>query len=501
MALALAALTASAQKEMDTKGDMYFKAMCYPRAFTEYMKEYAKKPENPDLLLKIAKTVLLDENPRDTAVFFIEKYMQLESETVEAYYLAAQAHYHAHHFSKAQKYLNEYTTMATQKEDLAKADQLQSWIRNAQRMMKDTLKCTLYNLGDMINTSSSEINPFITDDDHTMIFSCDEKFNSNDIVKYFNIKYSENMDLSWTKSKAMTGNVNTLYDEYVTSASHNHIFYCNNSEKDFALYEAEYKGNGRLGDGMKMVKAINRKGDEVAATLTHGGDTIIFSTTNAQGKLDLYYSIRFKDDWGAARPLPGEVNMSESDDNYPSLSRDGKRLYFASNREGSMGGYDIYHSDLNTKTGEWGKPVQMKYPINDTYDNLTISFASTGRYAYISSIRKEGFGSRDIYAIVFDKVNPTTAIMRCFAGIKARQRPVHLTQQPKITVTDDKGKLVGQLRMNLRTSTFILALDPGKYTLQIDSPEAKPFEQEIVVEEKVYDKYSIEKVFILEAKE
>ncbi len=498
LALMLCVVAASADKTVERRGDMYFKAACYPRAVIEYLKDYNRSPNDADLLKRIAEAVLLDESPRDTAVFFIEKYMDMVPDDVEAYYLAAQAHFHAHHFAKASKYVSEYLAMASKQTDKDKAEKLQSWIYNAQRMMKDTLKCALYNLGEMINTPNSEINPYLMPDDKTLFFSCDEKFNSNEIIKYFNIKFSDNVELSWTKSKAVGGNVNTLYDEYVSGLSKDRMFYCSNSDVSFAIFEAKYKGNGRFEDGVKLNYPIDSKGDEIAATLSTNADTIIFSATNSKGKLDLYYSIRFKGKWESARPLPGQINDSSSDDSYPNLSSDGKRLYFASNREGSMGGYDLYYSDLNVRTGEWGKPVQLKYPINDTYDNLSISFSSTGRYGYISAIRKGGFGNRDIYAVVFDNVMPSSAILRCYVGINTGGRPQPLTEQPLIEVRDMDGEVVARAKMNLSTSTFILALDPGKYELSIDTYEGKPHSETIEIDEKVYEPVAIEKIILLD---
>ncbi len=502
--LVFAVSMVSAEKVIDRKGDMYFKALCYPRAFTEYMKDYQRTPGDTVLLRKITETILNDENPRDTAIFFIEKYLARTTNDTEAYYMAAQAHYHAHHFDKARKYLSEYESRLTGKDvesQRKKASKLSSWIDNAQRMMRDTLKCKLYNLGDMINTVHSEINPYISADDKTLFFSSDEKFNSNDIIMYFNVKFSENSDLSWTKSKAVSGYVNTLYDEYVAGLTKDGIFFSTNSTTEFSLNEASYLGNGRFGEGLKMLEPIDGKGDECAATYSLTGDTIIFSGTNKNGTLSLYYSIRRNDAWGPVRLLPGQVNTENSDENYPNLSRDGKRLYFCSNREGSMGGYDIYYSDLDKKTGEWGAPVQMKYPINDTYDNMTISFSSNGRYAYISSIRKEGMGSRDIYAVIFDDVMPTSAILKCFVGIKAQQRPKMLTEQPLIEVTDESGERVASAKLNINTSTFILALDPGTYTISIDADGAKPFETSITIREKVHEDKAIEQVFILDPEE
>ncbi len=496
--LALTLGASAADKVIDRKGDMYFKAYCFPRAFNEYMKDYNKTPNDSVLLRKITETVLNDENPRDTAVFFIEKYLARTTDDAEAYYMAAQAHYHALNYAKARKYLNQYESMVTDAKSKEKAQTLNSWIDNTQRMMRDTLKYSLYNLGEMVNTPNAEINPYIFPDDQTIVFSSDEKFNSADIIQYFNVKFTENVDLSWSKSKTVSGYVNTLYDEYVAGITKDQIFFSSNSSGSFNLNEAKYLGNGRFGEGLKMLAPIDRKGDECAATYTSTGDTIIFSGTTDNGKLSIYYSIRLKDKWGPVRLLPGEVNGDDSDENYPNLSRDGKRLYFCSNREGSMGGYDIYYSDLNQKTGEWGTPVQMKYPINDTYDNMTISFSSNGRYAYISSIRKGGFGSRDIYAVIFDDVAPTAAILKCFVGIKTQQRPRMLTDQPFIEVFDQSGEKVASAMLNLNTSTFILALDPGVYTLNIEADGAKPLTETIVVNEKIYDPVAIEKVYILE---
>lgn len=496
--LALSFSAFATDEVIDAKGDMYYNACCYNRARTEYMKAYARRPDDAKLLKRIAETILNDENPRDTATFFIDKYLQLDPDDIEAYYMGAKAHYHARNFTKASKLLSNYQTMVTEPKDVEKANKLQSWISNAQRMLKDTLRCKLVNLGSMINTPSSELNPYIFGDDQTLIFACDEKYNSTEMMNYFNIKASETDGLLWAKSKAVTGAVNTLYDEYIVSVHGDKVIFNSNRDVQFSIYESQYKGQGRLSDGIKFEAPINMKGDEVGATYSVNCDTLIFSGTTANGKLDLFYSIKKTNGkWGDPRPLPGEINNIDSDENYPMLTNNGKRLFFASDREGSMGGYDLFYSDLNTKTGDWGRPVQLKYPINDMFDNMTISYTTTGRYAYISSIRNEGFGNRDIYAVIFDEGETTPAILKCFVGFAAKPKPIPVALMPLVEVFDQKGELVANVKTNLTRSTFILALDPGKYTLKIHTPGAMDYTEELDIAEKVYTQDAIEKIILL----
>lgn len=484
-------ITSAQDEYFNPRADAYFEAGNYNRAYAEYIKAYPNQKTNISLLYRLAESILQIEMPRDTACYFIDKFIEKEPEETEAYYMAALAYYHAHNFSKASTHINKYMTMTKNKEDIAKAKKLQTWIANAERMIKNPTKLPIVNLGSTINSVNHEINPYIFPDGKTLIFSCDDKYNSMAMLNYFNLKVSDNLGLNWSKCKEVSGTkINTLYDEYVAGISENEVIFCSNRDVQFSIFSAERKSKGgRFDVAEKFPEPIDDKGDEVAAAITVTGDTIIFTKTTENGLLDLYYSIKSRGSWGEPRPLPGQINQTSSDENYPSLSPDGKRLYFASNRESSMGGYDLYYSDFNSNTKEWGAPVQMQYPINDTYDNLTISHTADGRYGYISSIRKDGYGGRDIYAIIYEGVEPTVALFKCFVGLKnGDEDPKKLSETPRIHVYDETGEMVANLKVNMRKSTFLIAVGPGNYTLTIESPEAKPFKEKLVIPEKYFDK-------------
>lgn len=491
-------------QQIDKKADELFKSHCFEKATERYLKVFNSNPSNkanPAMLKRITESILSSEMLRDTARYFADLYLQFEPDDAEGYFMSAQAHYHAHDFDIALQRLDSFMVRATSEQDIIDADLLNSWIRNARRMLKDTLRNPIINLGDVINTQNNEINPYIINDGHSLVFSCDDKFDRDAVITVFNIKSSDQTALSWSPAKKVS-TINTLADEYPTGPTPDGFFFCtNNSGSNFSLNTTQYSTGGRCSEGEKMPSPINMPGSEVAGCLSPSGDTIYFSATNDYGDLDIFYAIRsYNGKWMKPRPVPGLINREGFDENYPYVANDGTRLYFASNREGTMGGYDIFYSDFDFRKNEWGKPVQLPYPINDTYDNMTISFTPDNRYAYVSLFRSDSMGGRDIYAILFDHVLPTSAIVKYKVTLRnAKRKPVEITTQPNIEIRNDYGELVAIERINMRTNSFVVVLDPGSYTMTIDMEGAKHFEKQIVVSERTYDATPIESSITLES--
>lgn len=220
--------------------------------------------------------------------------------------------------------------------------------------------------------------------------------------------------------------------------------------------------------------------------MTAGQDTIYYSAESDNGATDLYYAMKLPDgNWGYGRPVKGAVNTPYNE-NFPVLSADGKRLYFSSDNEWSMGGYDLFVSELNTATGDWGKPVNVGYPINDTYDNFTISWVNGKRHAYVSSIRPEGYGFRDLYKVVFKDTEPCNSVMKCEIRLKQERKEVIPDFIPSVTVTDTLHNLVGTYKVLKDSADCLLVLTPGYYLLKIESDQTEPFEQLLEIPEKWY---------------
>jgi hypothetical protein len=89
------------------------------------------------------------------------------------------------------------------------------------------------------------------------------------------------------------------------------------------------------------------------------------------------------------------------DDINPYFSPDGKYFYFSSQGFNSIGGFDLFKATYANNNYEFKNITNLGYPVNTFDDDKTISLNSSGRYAYISSLREDGYGDLDIYRVIF----------------------------------------------------------------------------------------------------
>ncbi len=176
------------------------------------------------------------------------------------------------------------------------------------------------------------------------------------------------------------------------------------------LYRVDFQpDNGEPGSFVyqpagKFSATVNSKFNEAAATFSADGKTIFFTRNNLLDgktgrdddgliKLKIYTgSITETGEWTGLQALPF------CSDNYsvahPSLSADGQRLYFASNKPGGYGGMDLYFSEL--ESGRWGLPINMGPDVN-TEGNEIFPFIHTDGRLYFASNGHTGLGGLDIY--------------------------------------------------------------------------------------------------------
>lgn len=114
------------------------------------------------------------------------------------------------------------------------------------------------------------------------------------------------------------------------------------------------------------------------------------------GGTDIYVSIQVEDSvWSDPINL-GPIINTTGNENYPFYHSDGS-LFFASDFHIGMGGYDIFKAFQ--KNGEWIRIENLKPPINSTYDDIGIFFNNEMNFGYFSSNRPNGKGNQDIYLI------------------------------------------------------------------------------------------------------
>ncbi len=102
-------------------------------------------------------------------------------------------------------------------------------------------------------------------------------------------------------------------------------------------------------------------------------------------------------DWSAPVNLGPVINSAFSDQG-PAISKDGRSLYFTSNRPGGLGGFDMYVSQREGVHEPWGSPVNLGPTVNTTFDEGNPAFSSDGHFLFFQSKRPGGLGGIDIWA-------------------------------------------------------------------------------------------------------
>ena len=204
--------------------------------------------------------------------------------------------------------------------------------------------------------------------------------------------------------------INTTFAEYSPSFSNDKLYFVSNrlSEKIYSgtgtpftdLYEVKTRGaNVDINSLKKLEDNINQeKVNEGSITFSADGTYMIFAKGNdgkssGRNNVDLYWSRYRRGGWTNPRLL--NVNTSRSWDSTPFLSKDGKTLYFASNRSKGYGGTDIYKANVNRR-GRWINIQNLGPEINTPGNELFPSVTEDGRL-YFSSDNHEGFGGLDIF--------------------------------------------------------------------------------------------------------
>ena len=167
---------------------------------------------------------------------------------------------------------------------------------------------------------------------------------------------------------------------------------------DEDLVISRKNARGRWAEPETLSKNINSELNEGTCTISADGRKLIFTSCigrQGYGSCDLYQSVRIGDEWTKPENLGPNVNSAEWE-SQPSLSADGRTLYFISDRRGGVGRRDIWVSMLNEK-GEWTRAKNAGRPVNTVYDEISPFIHVNNRILYFASNGLVGFGGYDIY--------------------------------------------------------------------------------------------------------
>lgn len=291
------------------------------------------------------------------------------------------------------------------------------------------------NVGPGINTAYPEYFPTITVDGKTILFTRridDLRAPAKEQEDF----YVSNLGKTniWETAIPMPTNVNTILNEgapTIAADGRSLIFVACSDQSGDNNYGENRSGKGscdlfytkKLGsrwtDPVNLPGNVNTFSWESQPSLSADGKTLYFvrrvSKRGEPNDSDIFVS-RLMDNgyWGTAERLPKHINTTFQEESVL-IHPDGKTLYFASRGHKGMGGSDLFVTRMDA-AGNWGKPENLGYPINTKYDENSLMVSADGEIAFFASDRKGGYGDLDIYYFVMpEDLRPTKTLY--FEGI------------------------------------------------------------------------------------
>ncbi len=173
----------------------------------------------------------------------------------------------------------------------------------------------------------------------------------------------------------------------------------NTGENKGDLWEAKLAKNGKWSTPVLLPPSVSTPVNEGRAWVTKRGDYIFFTRCpeekNVENKCGIYMCKKQGSTWGPATKLPfvsDSVTFA-----HPTMSTDGKTLYFVSNMSGGYGKMDIYSCTFNSRTNVWGQPKNLGPNVNTAGNEVYPSVSDDGKKLYFTSDYHPGLGGLDMF--------------------------------------------------------------------------------------------------------
>ncbi|MBO9699184.1 MAG: PD40 domain-containing protein [Sporocytophaga sp.] len=395
------------------KANYYYDEHKYKEAIAAYLEVLDLEKSNAEANFKLGVSYLNTIHHTKSLPYLTKAYEVNPDIDPKILQLLGKSYQYNHRFEEALKYFQDYKVKIDKKdlEEIKKTDRKIFECENGAVYVKHPVKAKIENMGPVINTKFIDHGPVISADESVLVFTSRREGGTGEALDeqgllFEDIYISYNKNGQWTAPQNIGKPINTeVHDASIAiSPDGSQIFIYRDSDDSKGDIFLSTLQEGKWSKPQDLGKNVNTKADEKSISMTADGNTIYFTSDRegGLGGLDIYMSKKDKKGkWGVAVNLGKSIN-TEYDDDAPFIHPDGKTLYFSSKGHAGMGWYDIYKSTLKTD-GTWSTPENLGYPINTADDDIYFVLSADNKHGYYASEREGGQGETDVYMISMPK--------------------------------------------------------------------------------------------------
>lgn len=313
---------------------------------------------------------------------------------------------------KATKSYNDFLDKAPKKSDNISLAQLKlQQCETAKELIKKPLEYEIVNLGPRINSKAADYSPVVSLDGSAIYFTTrrlrkdstnidikdiETNMYKEDVYvvyKGFDDDWGSPVIMDFCKPESNEATVAVSSDErriylYKDEVGNGDIYYSDFESSEFKELK-ELKTNG-----------VNTESWEPHLSVSPNGKFKYFVSDRegGYGGRDIYRIEKMPNgEWSDPMNLGPTIN-TKYDEDAPFIAVDNKTLYFSSNGPRSIGGFDVFRSQIDD-LGQWTEPENLGVPLNTPGDDIYYTTTMDGFTGYLSSFREGGQGEKDIYEI------------------------------------------------------------------------------------------------------
>jgi hypothetical protein len=491
----------SLYREQFVTGNKLLAKQDYAGALDNFMNAYNVDSSSSNLSYKIGFCLYNIRGKEGDALKYFQKAAKKVSKQCDAnsaaekaapplacYYLGVlyQRKYMFAEAINALKLLKTYLTPADA-DYPANADRIIAQCNNAKMFIMAPTNAKIIAVGDNVNSAYSDFSPLLLQDETIMIFASRRPIGKSDVVmpdgEYHAHIFISNLrkDTTWSVAQMCDTNLNLMTDNKCSSVSLDgqEMLLYGGSDKESGLYvsrmgESHWELPERLGSD------INTVGEQSNACLSPDGNTLYFVSDRpgGMGGTDIWRCVKLPNgNWSRALNAGKAIN-TPYDEETPFMHADGHTFFFSSQGHNSMGGYDIFFSQV-LDSGKFSEPFNLGYPINTPDDEIHFSLSLDGKKGYYNSSRIGGKGKQDIYKVIMP--HATERPLTVIRGQVLAAPGESLSDDVHIIATDSAtNQEVGDFKPIKVSGKFTIIVPPGRtYTLSYLDDD-KEFYKEVI---------------------